>query len=444
MISRLTASASCAALLLGLGSAGSAYAASEQDLASEVKRLREMVEAQAARLNQQEAALAAQGRRISAQQSQIENLRHAAGVMTIGDLEVLRGTGLPSGAMAAQALAPALAAPATTAAAQQVQPIPQNPVGEAPPERAPVPVEAVPDWAGVLTRRGGLVFEPSFEFTRASSNRLVFRGLELTPGIQIGIIEANDADRTTLSAAAAVRYGLTDRLEIEARVPYVYRDDRVTTVQASDQSISKTFELEGNDIGDVEAALRYQLNNIRPNRPIFLASLRVKSDTGTGPFDIERDQDAAATELATGSGFWGVEPGISMLFPTDPAVIFANISYLAHLAADVDMQIGDVYVGRVNPGDSIGLSAGFGFALNERFSYSMGYRHNYIFETTTEIGDNASNVQEQSSNDLHVGAFLFGMSYRFTDKVTLSGTFEFGVTSDAPDTRVLVRVPIRF
>jgi len=432
------------ALLLALGCGGQAWAQTPEQTAAEVKRLREMIEAQAARLNVQEASLAEQGRKIAVQQKQIENLRHAAGVMTIGDLEVLRGTGLPSSMALAQASSAPLAAPATTAAAQQVQPIPQGPVGEAPPERPTVPVEAVPDWAGVLTPRGGFVLEPSFEFTRASSNRLVFRGLELAPGIQIGVIEANDADRTTLSAAATLRYGLTDRLEIEARVPYVYRDDRVTTVQTSDQTISRTFELEGQDIGDAEMALRYQLTRVRPNRPIILAALRIKSDTGTGPFDVERDQDAVATELATGSGFWGVEPGISLLFPTDPAVIFANLSYLAHLGEDVDMQIGDVYVGRVNPGDSIGASLGFGFALNERFSYSMGYRHNYIFETTTEIGDNANNAQEQSSNDLHVGALLFGMSYRFTERLTLSTSFEFGVTSDAPDTRVLVRVPVRF
>jgi hypothetical protein len=298
---------------------------------------------------------------------------------------------------------------------------------------------AIPEGMAVLSRQGRLSFDLSTDYTRSSSNRLVFRGIEIVPGIQIGVIEANEADRDTISANVAGRYGLTDRLELEVRAPYIYRSDTITTVQQRDEAVTRTIDLTGEGIGDVEAALRYQITRGGPGRPIIVGALRVKSDTGEGPFDIDRDEFGVATRLATGSGFWGVEPSLSLLYPSDPAVIFANISYFAHLPRDVNQQEGDILVGRVDPGDSIGAAVGFGFALNQKFSYSLGYRHNYIFPTTSQLND----IEEQS-DELQVGALLFGMSYRFNDRFSLNGNFEFGVTGDAPDMRFILRVPIVF
>ena len=42
---------------------------------------------------------------------------------------------------------------------------------------------------------------------------------------------------------------------------------------------------------------------------------------------------------ATGSGFWSIEPSISTLLVSDPAVIFANISYLHSFSKDIDKTI---------------------------------------------------------------------------------------------------------
>ena len=130
---------------------------------------------------------------------------------------------------------------------------------------------------------------------------------------------------------------------------------------------------------------------------------------------------------------------MSFIYPTDPAVIFGSLSYLAHLARDIDRTIGDVPVGRVDPGDSIGVAAGFGFALNPRFSFSLGYKHNYIFPTETELGGVV-----QKSESLQVGAFTFGWSFRLSERVTFSNSYEVGTTGDSPDMRIGVRLPISF
>ncbi len=320
--------------------------------------------------------------------------------------------------------------------------LPEGPVGEAPPAKATnieQKVEAVPEGQGVLTPRGQFVLDPSIEYTRSSTNRLVFRGIELIPGIQIGAIEASDADRDTIIGTFAMRYGLTNRLEIEGRVPLLYRKDRIQVVQQRAEQITREVGLEETGIGDAEISLRYQLNRPKPQSPIWVAGLRVKTDTGSSPFEIPFDEFGVATGLATGSGFWGIQPSISFLLPSDPVVIYGGTGYLWNIERNIDRVVGDVPVGNVDPGDAINASVGFGFALNPRFSFSLGYRHNYIFSTKTELGDTV-----QESNDIQVGALNFGMSYRLSEKQSLNLGFQFGVTEDAPDVSIVARIPLRF
>jgi len=181
------------------------------------------------------------------------------------------------------------------------------------------------------------------------------------------------------------------------------------------------------------------LNEGRNGMPLFVASARVKSDTGRGPFDLARDAQGVATELATGSGFWGVQAGVSVLYPTDPVVLFGNLSYMYNIERDVDQTFGTVTVGSVDPGDSIGGGFGMGFALNPRFSYSLGYSHSYVLETETEL-----NGTMQTSAPLQVGTLQFGMSFRASERVTLSTSVDVGVTDDAPDVRISFRSPFRW
>ena len=403
-------------LLLAPLPAMPAWANESDELAQQLQRLEGELQEQRALINQQQAQL-------NQQQREINTLK------TTIDLHNIRGAGA----------GPAASGVAASMLAVQNTPLPDAPVGEGPAEQ-PIEeraeVQAIPRELGVLTPAGSLVFDPSLEYTRSSTNRLVFRGIELIPGIQIGLIEATDADRDTLVGTAALRYGLTDRLEIEARLPYLYRNDRIEVVQQRDEGIVRNIRLKENDIGDAEATIRYQLNGGGPLKPIWVASLRVKSDTGKGPFEIAYDEFGVATGLATGSGFWGVQPGISFLLPSDPVVLYGGLSYFYHMGRDIDKVVGDVPIGHVDPGDSIAANIGFGFALNPRFSYSLGYRHNYIFPTRSEIGDTI-----QRSNKLHVGAFNFGMSYRVTEKQTINLGFEFGVTEDAPDVSIVLRSP---
>ncbi|HET8750741.1 MAG TPA: hypothetical protein VFM42_08375 [Sphingomicrobium sp.] len=388
---------------------------------SEAARLQAQLERLDSELRAQRQLIDQQAAQIAAQQKEIESLR-----MNL-DLAASRGAGMVE--------AQAGPAPASGSAA-----LPNQPVGEAPDEPSPeekAEVLAIPRDQGVLTPRGQLVFDPYFEYDHGSTNRLVFRGIELVPGIQIGLIEASDADRDAVTSTPSLRYGITNRIEIAGSIPYIYRSDRIQVVQQREGQIVRGISLKDDGIGDAEATIRYQLNRVRPLHAIWIASLRVKSRTGTGPFEIPYDEFGVAQGLATGSGFWGVQPGVSFLLPSDPIVLYGGLSYFHQFPKDIDRTIGETFIGRVKPGGTINANIGFGFALNPRFSYSLGVRHAYIFPTETEIGETL-----QHSARLQVAQLQLGMSYRVTELQTVNLGFEFGVTKDAPDFSVTLRVPI--
>lgn len=401
-----------------------------------LSRIEMQLRLQERRLDEQARAIETQQTVIEAQRRELEALRRSPAA-PLGD-RLLRD--LRAGAIAF----PRDSSARKFAAEPAQSPTPPvAPVGEAPPapttEQQAAEVAALPEGVGVLTPPGVFIFEPSFEYVRSTANRLVFRGVEIVPGVNLGVIEANDADRDTLVGAATLRAGLTRRIEIEGRVPYVYRSDRITTVAQRDATVTRILRLNARDVGDVEFSLRAQINRGVGTGPIFVGNVRVKSDTGRGPYSVPYDEFGVALGLATGSGFWSVEPSVTLLLPSDPAVIFATLGYLHNFAKRIDRVVGGARVGLVDPGDSIGASVGFGFALNPRFSFSLGYSHNAIFATTSEIG-----ATRQRARSLQVGAFQFGWSYRITDFVSLNNNIELGATRDAPDVRVVIRTPFRF
>lgn len=453
---RAAALAACAIAACAIIWSGDAHA--QQAPSGDFARVLEQISQQEARLNAQERLLQEQQRQITEQRLLIERQRREiaamSGTVSAADLGDIRGAGSPYSGLGYQPLPDEPVSvnrrtpyvtltqteSGTSPTPDEPAATPTAPVGEAPPEDTQVStVDSLPEGQNALLGRGRLVIEPSIEYSRNSSNRLVFRGVEIVTGVQIGLIEANDTARDTVSSALALRYALTDRLEIETRIPYIYRSDRVTTLSQNSTTTTQTFNLSGAELGDIEMSARYQLNRGRNGAPIWVASARVKSDTGLGPFDLDRDQNGVSTELATGSGFWGVQGGVSVMYPTDPAVLFGSISYLYNIERDIDQTFGTVTVGNVDPGDSVSMGFGFGFALNPRFSYSLGYSHSYVMATETEL-----NGVTTRSTELQVGTLQLGLSFRATERLTIATSVDVGVTEDAPDVRVSLRTPFRW
>jgi hypothetical protein len=301
---------------------------------------------------------------------------------------------------------------------------------------------------GVLTPRGSLVLEPSVQYAYSSSNRIALVGYTVIPALLIGVIDVREVKRNTFTATLTARYGLTRRLELEARVPAVYRQDTsIGRRLLGNPPLQEgaVFDASGKDLGDVEATLRYQLNEGGVDRPYVVGSLRVKSRTGRDPFQVETSTVAGLGEgmqvtLPTGSGFVGVQPGLTMLMAADPAVFFGGVSVLYSVKRrDVVRQTEQgpqTIPGTIQPGIIYGFNFGMGLAISERASFSIGYDHSSVGKTRQ------NGVAVPESVRLQLGTLLLGLSYKPSLRQTLSLTLGVGVTRDTPDVTLTLRLPI--
>jgi hypothetical protein len=311
---------------------------------------------------------------------------------------------------------------------------PDQPVGVAPKNNDSQALDssAIIEQGGALTPRGHLVVEPSFQYSHSSSNRVALVGYTIIPSITVGLIDIKDVESNTLVGALDLRYGITNRLEGEVKVPYVYRADSTSSESAGStgtQNVTNVFSADGDGLGDVEFGLRYQLNRSGGNA-YYLLSVRAKSNTGKSPFDVPIDQATGLeTKLPTGSGFWGIQPGFTVIVPSDPAVFFGSLSYM------YNMPHGVAGIGWVDPGDIIEFNFGMGFALNEKTSFSVGYDHSIVGRVKVEGSYLEGTMVTQ------LGTLLIGYSYRANDRVSFSVSLGAGLTEAAPDVQLTIKVP---
>ena len=331
----------------------------------------------------------------------------------------------------------------------------QAAVGAAPPQDSrPPAVAPLFEQPGVLTPNGKFVLEPSFQFGYSSSNRVVLVGYTIIPALLIGLVDVREVKRNTLTGTITGRYGLTNRAEIELKVPYVYRSDATVSREIfTGTGVDNVFDTSGKGVGDAEMALRYQLNEGGADQPYYVAGLRFKSRTGTDPFSVVTDcskrcvgPDATGTglplELPTGSGFYALQPSLTWLFPSDPAILFGSVNYLHNFKRHNVMRrvlAGDEEpLGTVDPGDVVGFNFGAGLALNDRALISFGYDHSSIARTRQ------NGVVVPGSVRTQLGTLLVGFSYRINDKRTVNVTVGAGLTRDTPDVQLALRLPLTF
>ncbi len=347
--------------------------------------------------------------------------------------------------------------PAQVAQAPTVAPVPQAAaaaqqpatVGESRPERVQQ-VAQIFEQPGVLTPAGQFSFETGVQYSYSSSNRVSLVGYTIIPAITIGLIDVREVRRNSTVVNLTGRWGVTNRMELEAKVPWVYRsDDQLTRPLNIGAGRDDLFNSTGQGIGDVEATARYQFNDTSVDKPVYIGSLRFKSRTGNDPFEVLTDTTQAPelitnrieTELPTGSGFYTIQPGLTVLYPTDPAVFFGGLNYqfnLSRSGVTANTTQGQIDVGDVDPGDVFGFNFGMGLALNEKSSFSLGYDGASVGKTKINGADaiNASRIQ--------LGTLLLGYSQRLTPSTSLGLTVGVGVTRDTPDVTLGLRLPISF
>ena len=398
------------------------------------------------RINDQVRRMAELRRSLETEEAALQDMRRAVAQQL---LAAQRATGAPGDNPSV--MAAALNAPLNTSAAPDSRTGPaltQGSNGEV--QKAAV--APIFEETGVLTAKGHYVLEPSVQYSYSSNNRVTLLGYTILPALVVGLVDVREVKRNTVAGALSGRYGVTNKLEIEARVPYIYRSDSTRSrPYGAGSPDDTTVNASGRGIGDVEIAARYQLTNGTGALPIMIGSLRAKSRTGTDPFEVVSDcaqrcvGNATGTgqplELPTGSGFYSLQPGLTWLFASDPAVLFGSFSYLHSFARDVSRRVLNNEVealGRIAPGDVFGFNVGIGLALNEKSSFSIGYDHSSIGVTKQNGQTVNGSVRTQ------LGTLLFGYAYKLDNIRSLNFSVGAGLTADTPGITLGLKMPMSF
>ncbi|AIA31927.1 hypothetical protein [Leptospirillum ferriphilum] len=311
------------------------------------------------------------------------------------------------------------------------------PVGKAPPrkKKKPPQVETLVTNTGILVPQGKLLVENTLEYIHNTATQVALQGFTVLPAILIGTINVESVEQDIYMDVLTFYYGITNNLEAEVDVPYVYRTEGVLSypINGGSGTLLQTGT-SGNGLGDIEFGLHEQLNHSGFGGAYFLANVIGKANNGTNPFTIPiNSKTGLLTAQPTGSGFWSIEPSLTAIYPTDPVVFYANAAYIYNFSANFGGNIG-----LINPGNATDLSFGAGFSLNDKTSFDVGYDQMTLWPPTQ------NGVQIPLTQVLQLGSLVFGYSYNVSRYFFYLLNVEVGVTPDAPNIQISFRVPLYF
>ena len=449
-------------------------AAQAQDItASQYEELRDALRKQQKQIEDQAQLLRRQGEQITAQRKEIEKLTNAAAPRQpaakapAGGQAVAQGTGgvvpqgvvspkggvVPPGGVSPQQAVPssggAVGAAADNSSRTSVTEDPQAQMAREREEASRVVQTNVSlaRTGGVLTPRGTVVIQPEFDYLYQTQRQAVVSGFTIIPGITFGNLNIVKTMEDIATAAVTVRAGVTDRLELNMYVPFMGAWASTTTGNVGATAQPVTGDSNGVGVGDIEFGASYQFNQGNDDWPILVGNLRFKTITGADPFSVPiyTINDPNGTFLQgvqkktpLGTGFYSLEPSLTMIYPSDPVILFGNLRYIHNFARTVGIQSptgGPPTPTDLHAGDGIGLNFGMGFAVNEKTSFSLGYEHVHVFNST-------SNGAFIGGSGYDLGTLNFGIGYALSARTSINLGVGIGVTPDTPQARIMLTVPI--
>lgn len=340
---------------------------------------------------------------------------------------------------------------------QQGAPVGVNPtVGETQKEAQPTRTQAE---QAVVEREHAPLFDHKLTLdwgisdTYYDRRQLQLSGLLALDAIFLGNINLGETKSHQVMADLDVRYGLTDRMSIDVDVPYIYRHSSFVVGGAGGAaSTLSDASVNSNAIGDVNFGVYYQFLKETNNLPDVVGSLRVKTPTGTSPFGIKVQQLTpdntnlvAPSKLPTGTGFWNVTAGLSVLKTYDPVVLFGSISYTYNISrsfADISSVVGQTQPADVKLGDIIQFGGGVALAFSDKDSASISYT--MAIEPQSKTKSPGGSWTGVPGSETTASVLNFGLNHVVNKHLTINGAVSVGLTPDAPNFVVGVRFPYTF
>ena len=320
--------------------------------------------------------------------------------------------------------------------------------------KSPAPTEAVEEVArqqlGHVGDRFGL--ELGMAYSHFDNARVNLNGFLALDAIFLGRISIQQVKADILTADLTARYGLTDRLQFDVDVPYLYRRSNFQSGGAGGAAsglAEKTVTDDG--FGDVSAGINYRLFAERGSRPDVVLNARVKAPTGRNAFGTElievpetEHNLAVPARLPTGSGVWGSSVGVSALKTIDPLVVFGSLTYFHNFKkhfADLDEAVG-LQPGTAELGDAIQFGVGAAFALNDKSSLSMSYTERLVGHSRLRLDGHP--FKTVVGSEANVALVNLGGTFALSPRATLITTVGIGLTQDSPNLVFSLRLPYRF
>jgi hypothetical protein len=432
-------------IILAFGAAGSSHAqtaagpanppAASSDVNAEVAALRAKTAAQQAQLDLEKSRIDELRQEIEAQNA---TLRRAG----------LLGPGAPPTQLAGNSagLPPSASEPSE----------PPSPEDRPRSERAAdqLLIEA----GGVLLPPWTLQVEPSIDETHVSNPRVNIFGYTVFNAINIGTLRVDDVSQDVTDTNLTLRLGLPLRTEFDLRVPFTASFVRQTKGIGTG-NVSEV-DTTGTHLGDIQATFSWQPLTQADWRPALVLRTRLTVPTGESVFQIPETYppvaNGAETQLVrapTGSGYYAIEPGFTLLWRSDPLVFFAGASYSYHLptphyvvplfnpnATGTQPKVTQVDHGILHIGDVIAFNAGVNFAVNERASLNFSFIDQYAGYTQQRpVNGKYANVLGTTLNDARLGV---GASFGLTDRISLVFNAGMGLTDQSPGYTLFLSLPI--
>lgn len=411
--------------------------AKAQSTADNIAALQKSISAQQAKLQQVEQQLEQQALQLQQQQQLLDQ-----------EMAKLRGAGTvkPQKQQVVQETSAQTQAPVETAGAEQQQAQQQNQQ-----DQTKVILQSstvLSNAGGVLTPKGQLVIDPSVEYDYWTQNELNLNGFTIIPGITFGNIFISHVDQRYLMPALTLRYGITDRWEINVKLPFVLGWGTTTAQQAGADALPLTASANAANIGDIQIGSSYQFNSGDDGWPIFVGNFIFKTATGQNPYEVpiynalntnNQLLYGIAKKLPTGTGFYALEPSLTIFYPTAPGVLFANIQYIKNFSHSFTLPNTGGGPGSpvdLSPGMALAATFGLGFALNDKASMTLSYQEEHVFPASADGRQLAGSAYD-------FGTFNFGLGYAFSQRTSLNVGVGIGVGPYAPAAKILIEVPTR-
>lgn len=304
---------------------------------------------------------------------------------------------------------------------------------EAPAEEKSQSVEDILSAAGrqySLLRKGTVGLSYSFGYAYFSGDAID----ELSDG-GIGVRRRVNHN---INNTIAVEYALLNNLTLSSNIPFVYKYNKVGTTESLDVT----------DLGDINLGVAWQPFKAGGSIPATIVSFGVSLPTGSSPYEVDPNN-----ELSTGSGYYGVNVGVSLSKVVDPLVAFGNLSYSYGIPEtglsqiiyeDATNPASKIYLTEVKPGGSLGFAFGFGYALSYQASMNLSAQFGYSFgsEYTNESTTGGSSTSKTGSS--LSSSFNVGTGWRITAARSIYASLGIGLTSNDSDVSLSLKFPFEF